>query len=337
MLPNSISKLFSNTVAAVKHKKYRHSLVEKIEQQIEPSLPYFTLLACASVIAVLGLITNNVIIVIGAMIIAPIYWPMVGIAMGITAANYKILKRSVLMTSASIGTGLLISFTIASFIPSNGTNQLIELTSSSNILHLVVAAASTLGGIIAIYYPLASVSIVGSAVSLSLIPPLAAAGLGLAQGSSQIFFGAGRLLAANTIVIIFVGTLSFYAFRIRSGAKNRSHFWLGLAAVGIFLIMLAIPLNSSLRQKQAVFQEKEIIQQEIEQTLTEKYPEVELFELDLSLLSDQASAWRARVILLVPETSLLDKDNLDLVEKGIEKNSSSIILFEWHKIKAESF
>lgn len=101
--------------------------------------------------------------------------------------------------------------------------------------------------------------------------------------------------------------------------------------------MLAIPLNSSLRQNQAVLREKEVIRQEIEQTLTSKYPEVELFELDLSLLSDQASAWRARIILLVPETSLLDKDNLNLLEKGIEKNSSSLILFEWHKIKAESF
>lgn len=336
MLPNPV-KYLKKKIGASKHVRYRKSLIDEINNQTQPTTPYFLLLICASIIAALGLLTNNVILVIGSMIIAPIYWPIIGMALGIAALNYKLLKRSFLMTLVSVFLSILLSFVAASLAPLNGLNPLISLTSSSNILHLVVAAASTLGGIAAVYYPAASVSIVGVAVSLSLIPPLASAGLGLALGSGEVFWGAFRLLAANIVVIVFVGAVTFYFLRIRSKQKKLGHFWLVLFGVGIITLMLSVPLTNSLRQTQLRLKEEEIIRQQVEEILDNRYPEVELFEIKLESLSDQTSAWRATVILLAPDGSILNENSLKLIERELEQKHQFLVLFDWHKLKTEKF
>ncbi len=330
-------KFLKKKIQASKHVQYRKSLIDEVKSQTQPSTPYFLLLICASIIAALGLLTNNVILVIGSMIIAPIYCPIIGMALGIAALDYKLLKRSFLMTFVSIFLSILLSFVAASLAPLNGLNPLITLTSNSNILHLVVAAASTLGGISAVYYPAASASIVGVAVSLSLIPPLASAGLGLALGSGEVFWGAFRLLAANVVVIVFVGVIAFFFLRIRSKQKKLGHFWVGLLGIGVITLILAIPLTNSLRQTQVRLKEEQIIRQQVSETLNNHYPEVELFEIKLDSLSKQTSVWRARVILLVPENSTLNENSLELLEWEFEQKYQFLVLFDWHKIKTEKY
>jgi len=59
-----------------------------------PSLSYFVMLGLSGAISSLGLLAGSTATVIGAMIIAPLMGPMIGIAYAIAAGNRRLLKRA---------------------------------------------------------------------------------------------------------------------------------------------------------------------------------------------------------------------------------------------------
>ena len=255
-----------------------------------PSLSFFVLLAIASAIATFGLLANSAPAIIGAMIIAPLMSPIMGLSYGIVQASWSQIARSgitvLLGVALVIGIGFLGAHLLE--IKIAGTEMLSRAFPS--LLDLGVAMASGAAGAFSLSRNSIRSSIAGVAISVSLVPPLAVAGIGLAlghkatadvglsfrdvglfSGGSDIAVGSSVLFLTNLMAIVVVaGTI----MTIQGYARwRRASF--GLVCAFVVSITLMQPLDeefNKLRVKSMVLR--------LVKTLHKTYPE---FETSLKL------------------------------------------------------
>ena len=101
----------------------RETAVYIIKDGVKFSTQYFILLVFSIIIATLGLIIDNGAIVIGAMIIAPFIWPIIGLSLSMVTGDKKLLRKSVLLLLASIVVAVVVSMIISLFSPFQEINR----------------------------------------------------------------------------------------------------------------------------------------------------------------------------------------------------------------------
>ena len=149
-----------------------------------PSSGFFFMLFLASTIASAGLLANSAPTIIGAMIVAPLMSPMMGLAFGLAVLN----RRLVLTAAPTIVLGslvvVLIGYLSIAVLGMNVAGSEILARTRPNLLDLVVALAAGGAGAFAQTRPSIANSIAGVAIAVALVPPLVVVGIGLALGSS---------------------------------------------------------------------------------------------------------------------------------------------------------
>lgn len=185
----------------------KSSLVRKLMQNSTPDFDYFFLVALSVVMATAGLLLNSSSIIIGSMLIAPLMYPILAVALGLVMSNYEVLGRSVGTLVRSLGIGLSLSVVAAFFLADSEMYQTAEVmsrASGTNLLHLYLLVSIIAGA--AVSYVLArpewSDTLPGTAIAVALIPPLASLGIGIAHFDAEIIKGTTLLLAVNLLGII---------------------------------------------------------------------------------------------------------------------------------------
>ena len=79
---------------------------------------FWTLLIMAAAIATFGLYADSVATVIGAMIVAPLMLPIMGLAFGIAIADRSGILRSLLVSLGGIMTAIAVGYAISLLMPS---------------------------------------------------------------------------------------------------------------------------------------------------------------------------------------------------------------------------
>lgn len=173
---------------------------------------YLLLMAFASLIATAGVIGDNTAVVIGAMLIAPLITPMMGMALSLTMGWEKKLIRSTGLVATGIGiavgTGAFVSLVLAAVVNVEANTQIASRTSPT-LLDLVVAIAAGAAGAYAIARPDVSSSLPGVAIAIALVPPLCVLGVTLQQGEFRLAAGVTLLFATNLLAIIVTGGFVF--------------------------------------------------------------------------------------------------------------------------------
>ncbi len=154
-------------------------------------------------IASLGLNTDSIPVIIGAMLISPLMGPIIGAGLGIGIQDFDLVKRSLKNIAAAV-IGSLIASAIYFFISPQYENssQLLARTSPS-IYDVFVALFGGAAGILSIAAKNKGQVLPGVAIATSLMPPLCTAGYGLATWQMHFFFGALYLFLTNMIFIFF--------------------------------------------------------------------------------------------------------------------------------------
>lgn len=154
-------------------------------------------------IASLGLNTDSVPVIIGAMLISPLMGPIIGMGLGIGIQDYNLLKRGLRNIFMAIIGSLLASALYFLISPQyEGSSQLLARTSPS-IYDVFVALFGGAAGILSIACKNKGQVMPGVAIATSLMPPLCTAGYGLATLQMHFFFGALYLFFTNMIFILF--------------------------------------------------------------------------------------------------------------------------------------
>lgn len=219
----------------------REELHTDIVDSTKLTSTYIAMVVLSAIVASVGLLQDNVAIVIGAMVIAPLLGPNVALALATTLGDSK-LGLNALKTSA---TGVLIALGLSIVIGYffNVDPGIPQISSRVNVglSDIVLALASGAAGVLA-FTSGASISLIGVMVAVALMPPLIALGLLLGSGNYPEAMGALMLLVANIICVNLAGVTTFLVQGIRprkwweaSKAQKASRL-----AITIWSILLAI-------------------------------------------------------------------------------------------------
>lgn len=178
-------------------------------------------------IASLGLNTDSIPVIIGAMLISPLMGPIIGMGLAIGIQDYSLLRRSLKNISMAIVGSLLASALYFLISPQyEGSSQLLARTSPS-IYDVFVALFGGGAGILSIACKNKGQVMPGVAIATSLMPPLCTAGYGLATWQGHFFFGALYLFFTNMIFILFasligVKLMKYSKIIVQNTSRNRS-------------------------------------------------------------------------------------------------------------------
>ena len=159
------------------------------------------ILACAIVVASIGLNVNSTAVIIGAMLISPLMGPIIGAGFGLGVYDFNLLKKSLKNLLIATLVGLVVSTLYFYISPFKETQPELLSRTSPNNYDILIAFFGGLVGAIAITRVEKGNPIPGVAIATALMPPLCTAGYGLALGSFKFFFGAMYLYSINCVFI----------------------------------------------------------------------------------------------------------------------------------------
>lgn len=208
---------------------------------------YMIMIVLSAIVAAIGLIRDNVAIIIGAMVIAPLLGPNVALSFATTVGDAE-LGRNALKTNF---VGMIIAFAVSAFLGyflaiDPGIREIVSRTVVS-YGDIALALASGVAAALSITSGVSSV-LIGVMVSVALIPPLVVLGLLLGSGNYLLAIGALELVAVNMICINLAGVVTFLIQGVRplnwweeSRAKKAARYaiiiWVSLLVALVAILM----------------------------------------------------------------------------------------------------
>lgn len=159
------------------------------------------ILACAIIIASVGLNVNSTAVIIGAMLISPLMGPIVGAGFALGTYNFQLLKKSMKNLFIATIVSLLVSTVYFYISPFKDVQSELLARTSPNIYDVLIAFFGGLVGVIAITRVEKGNPIPGVAIATALMPPLCTAGYGIATFNFSYFVGAFYLYIINCFFI----------------------------------------------------------------------------------------------------------------------------------------
>lgn len=199
----------------------KKNVVDLLIKQSRTNLSYFFLLSIAAVITTIGLSLDNLGVIIGGMLIAPLLTPILALGLGLTTVSPMAIVRSLQGIVTSAVFIIFWAFLVSSLVHTEGNYLTTEILSRGEYtdLYFIIAFLSGLGATFAWMEPMISSALPGVAVAVSLVPPVCVTGIALAQGNRELMFNSFNLFAINTGGIILASILVFAIFRF-SGLKK---------------------------------------------------------------------------------------------------------------------
>ena len=220
------------------------SLNRNIWRLSVPSFSFHFMLGLSTIIATLGLLSNSAAVIIGAMIVAPLMGPIVGMAYSTAMGNRKLLRRSSFTVLKGIILTIVVSWLVSSIIGLDTVDTEIMSRVKPTLIDFGIAMAAGAAGAFANTRRSISSALPGVAIAVALVPPLSVVGIGLAQGEGTIAFGALLLFLTNLICIVFFGSLVF----LFQSYGNLERAKKGLALSTAVMFILGVPLTLSMRE-----------------------------------------------------------------------------------------
>lgn len=186
----------------------REAIYEKVEQNARLDLNYLVLVMLSTVVAAIGLIENNVAVVIGAMVIAPLLGPNLALSLGTALGDISLVRKSALTLLSGIGLAVLLSIGLGLFWRSALSSPELMSRTVAEMDSIALALASGAAAALSLTTGLSSV-LVGVMVAVALLPPAATLGLMLGHGNNDLAIGAGLLLVVNIVCINLASNIVF--------------------------------------------------------------------------------------------------------------------------------
>jgi len=186
----------------------REELYHDITEMISNDAVDITMIILSTIVATIGLLRDSPAIIIGAMVIAPMLGPNVAQSFATTLGDFSLLAKSVRTNLIRIGLGFAFAFAFGLFLNLDYNTHEINSRTVANIGDIVLAFSSGTAAALSITSGV-STSLIGVMVAVSLMPPLAAAGMLLGSGNIGGFSGAILLFFVNIVCINLASIITF--------------------------------------------------------------------------------------------------------------------------------
>ena len=227
----------------------RAEVRKNMRESAQPDFEYFVLVVLSSMIATLGLLTNSGAVIIGAMLVAPLMSPIIGLGLGSLIGDETLLKNS----ATAIVRGAVIAVFIAIFLTwlnvslpfvtlHDLPSEVLARTRPTPI-DLLIALAGGLAAAFALAQPSLSAALPGVAIATALMPPLGTVGIGIAMGRWDVAGGALLLFITNAVTIAFASMLIFWALGFTPGQKDGKRVPRSLMISALVTLVMLLPLS----------------------------------------------------------------------------------------------
>ena len=232
----------------------QNELIWSAEKSASNNLDYIVMIVLSAALATLGLLTNSVAVIIGAMLVAPLMSPISSFSTGMATGILHLTRRASLTLFTGVTLALLISIVMGVVLPIDAPTDEMLARGSPNLLDAAIALVS---GWVAAYATARKgipAALAGVAIAAALMPPISTIGLGIALRDTDLAFGANLLFLTNIAFIIAAQYITYlwigmHPTEDREGATlNRSRAWW----IVLFLITLIVLLIFARLGSQAV-------------------------------------------------------------------------------------
>lgn len=203
------------------NKAERDNLCEEIISSSSLKAGFYLLLVLSTFIVTVGLLKNNLILVIGGMLVAPLLSPILSISLSITIVNLKVFLRSIRIFIISALISLFVSY-ILGLIAKFSLDQ-IDLVASFQVLDMTVFLIPVAAGAAASFTWVKkdlNSSLPGVAITATLLPPLTVMGLSLAVGNFFVLESSFSIYMFNVLGIILGSLIVFVMMGFKKSAKK---------------------------------------------------------------------------------------------------------------------
>lgn len=238
-----------------------NALRQRLDEISTLSVEFIVLLSASTLIATLGLFQNSAAVIIGAMIIAPLMKPLMGLAYGSLIANRYLILRSIITISVGTVISVLIAFILSTFLNSIEVTTEIASRTRPNLLDMGVAIFAGCAGAYCQTRKELADTLAGVAIAVALVPPIGVIGIGLALGQDKIFMGAILLYATNLVGITFAAILVFILMGYGPIKKAKNSVLVSLALVTFLGIPLALSMKELLLEDQLASKIRQILRE----------------------------------------------------------------------------
>jgi uncharacterized hydrophobic protein (TIGR00341 family) len=230
--------------AAKAEQATREEIFSDISSGARLDRDFLIMVVLSTIVAAIGLNSDGIAAVIGAMVIAPLLGPILGFSMGAALGDFDLLKRGGISLGVGVGTALASALLISFFLPLNLESH--ELMSRAEVRLDSLALAMAAGGAAALSLTRGKgEALVGVMVAAALLPPAAALGLFAGGGEFALAMRSALLLALNVASLILSALIVFRLRKIRPRKwieqKNATRaVWINAGLSAFFLVVAVI-------------------------------------------------------------------------------------------------
>ncbi len=207
----------------------RGEIQVQLREASRPDFGFFLLVVLSCIIATQGLLVNSAAVIIGAMLVAPLMSPIIGLGLASITGDTRTVRDATTALVRGALLAILISFLITilnRLLPFVSLNELpteVMARTHPSPIDLGVALAGGTAAAFALAMPNISAALPGVAIATALMPPLCTVGIGLAMGRWDVAGGAFILFITNTIAIAFAASFVFYGLGFSGPLMSRSN------------------------------------------------------------------------------------------------------------------
>jgi uncharacterized hydrophobic protein (TIGR00271 family) len=211
-----IKKLFQQS------DKEKNDAIKELINNSSPRHGFFLMIGLAVIMTTMGIILDNIIIIIGGMLVAPLLYPILGMALGVIIFDLKATLRSMvtIIKSAILAISLAIIISFIFFQNCQNLNLIQFINPTIYLEYFIIAFVAGLAASVALMKPNVNESIPGVAISVALIPPLSILGIGIALMQNYIILPAINIFLINILGITIASALTFSTMKLSNYKKK---------------------------------------------------------------------------------------------------------------------
>jgi uncharacterized hydrophobic protein (TIGR00271 family) len=205
----------------------------RTSENIELSASFIGFMVLAMLIAAVGIITDQLILIIGAMVVGPEFGPIAGLCVAAVQKRGDVARRSLVALAMGFPLGISATFLFTlgldglDLIPSDFTQQghpFTQFISSPDEFTVIVAYLAGMAGVLSLTSA-KSGALVGVLISVTTIPAAANIGVAAALGNGDEWLGALEQLSLNLVTIFLAGIGTLYLQRLLYVRRRRRHLY----------------------------------------------------------------------------------------------------------------
>lgn len=204
--------------------------------------PNVIILACAILIASVGLNVNSIPVIIGAMLISPVMGPILGFGLGLGTNDTELLKNAAKNFAIMVAISIIVAsvyFVVTPLRLSNPTELLAR--TRPTIYDVLIALFGGVAGMMEFSRKERGTVISGVAIATALMPPLCTIGFGIASLNPSYIFGAAYLFLINSYFIALSTFMVVKFLGFESVATDDFHRKRNPRVVAVVLVLMLVP------------------------------------------------------------------------------------------------